>query len=363
MTVPVPLDAYGEDGDFNYYNGSIGDFNYGGFSGVAIALPTDETFGKNLFRPANAREAVCISGNNTAISPGSFGVGTFMTRFWPFAGAGLASGWCSHRVWCQTPEVAFSIAMYGIVTSGNEPLIYIVGNPEGNPGAPFDVYGHKGGAMMLLGTTLAGFSGDPEIPDKLDINFDFVAGFVQIFVNGFQVFDYTSGLTSTDRAQGTYHAGVSSTTYTAWSENFVCATDTRDMQMYTLAPNALGTLDQWTGALVNIDTPVVTDGAFDTTTTSGYVQRYKFSAIPTGNYIITGKFTNIRATQGAGSLTHLQAEQVVNGGHVEDSATQIVPTAFGPMQYIDLTNPYTGVLWTQADINDPTRENGYKALT
>ena len=134
------------------------------------------------------------------------------------------------------------------------------------------------------------------------------------------------------------------------------------MSVSTIAGRAAGTLDQWTGAVTNVNEITVSDANFDTTTTSGAVQRYLMGTMGSSSYVVLAKVTNLRATLGSGSLAHLTLEELLSGASYETGPVQF-PTAFGKAQFIQPVNPHTGVAWTIADINDTSRETGYKATT
>jgi hypothetical protein len=342
MTTPTPHDTYGEDGDFQYMNGNIG----GGIT-IETAAP--------YFRVGVARSAILVSG----------GV-AFAQRLWP-AGP-LSSGWMTHRVWCDNEgNVNVSTPFLALVDASGIPRIVIFNTGTNAPG-PYSVYKVNAvGAQTLLGVTLSGFSIQPASPDKFDINFNYAAeGFLTLHINKSQVFTFTGDIT-TDGVTALGGVNLGNNTGradSAWSEGHVSDSDTRDYSVYTCAGTAAGTLDQMTGEVSNVNQPIVNDLVFDTTTTSGAVQRYLMSGPSIGNQDVVCVTTNVRCTEGGGSLSHIALAQLI-GGEAFVSAAEALPTAFvAPgVQFNQTVNPKTGVAWTSADLNAAAYEAGMQVST
>jgi hypothetical protein len=318
------LDAYGEDGDFAYMNGNIG-------GGVSI-----QTTASQNYRTGYARCAVMFQYT-------AFGV-----RLWPCGG--LTTAWCSARV-TVNPFLDYQPGanFWGLFDASN--VLRIVMPVAASPAAgPFSIYKvNSTGTQTFLGMTSSGFSQQPIIPDKLDCNFDYsTTGFLRLYINGSMVFNYTGDITTDGQTEigGTMHGGFG----------------TRDFSLVTCAPTGPGTTDQWTGMYTNVNNVTVDDANFDTTTTSGDVQLYTMSGITTGNFDILTLVTNIRATQGAGSLSHIALAQEI-GGTQYVTAPNTFPSSYGPTQFIQEVNPATGVEWTQSDVNSAGFQSGYKATT
>jgi hypothetical protein len=343
-------DAYGEDGDFTYMNGSVG-------SGIAVATAGNAFRNTANCGRAYARCAVGFQGQ------------PFGYRFWQGGnGFTLSSGWVSTRVWLQSTNIDAPNRMFGLIDANGVPRIYIIPNANSEMSI-FNVFKRDAaGNSTLLGTTSSGFTPGPQIPDKLDIQFDYSpSGLLKIYINRNMVFSVSNTDITTDGVTalgGTLHGNYEQSLFetTFYSECIVSDSDTRDMSLTTLAPTAAGTVDQWTGEVSNVNASIVNDANFDTTTTSGATQRYLAGQIAPGNYVIVAKVTSIRATQGGGSLTRLALDQLVSGAE-HTSAPVPFPGAFGPVTFIEATSPATGAAWTQAELGSAAREVGVKALT
>ena len=346
MTTNI-LDAYGEDGDFAYMNGNVG-------GGITI-----ETSPTGNFRTGFARCAINIAGDNGNIYSQAFAV-----RLWPIGG--LTTAWVSSRLAGTNGNSV--VKLWGLFDPNNVLRIYMISQEHNSMGGPYEIYKVDAlGNATMLGITSSGFSTAPSVPDKFDCNFNYsTTGFITLYINSSLVFSYSGDITTDGQTQlgGTYHGclAVGNGNNTSWSECIVADGDTRDLSVVTCSASGTGTTDQWTGAYTNVNQIAVNDANFDTTTTSGDVQLYTMTGITTGNFDILTLVTNIRATQGAGALTHIALAQEISGTQYVTSPKNF-PTAFGPVQFIQELNPATGQLWTQSDVNAGGFQSGYKATT
>jgi len=340
-------DAAGEDGAFQYQTGSIG----AGF----LINTTGNTF-RSLSNGsyAYARCSIQVFGGN------------HMIRIWPAGVRSVAS--VGMRVSCNSSSGDPLGLFIGLVDGAGVVRIALRNTLTTNgPGGPYNVYKIDAlGTLTLLGTTSGGFSILPTSPDQFTMNYNYsTSGSLVMYVNGNQIFSFTGDVTTDGLTAlgGSYHGsylngGAENCSY---SEVVVVDTDARNVALVTSEGAGPGTLDQWTGAVTNVNEIQVNDTNFDTTAVSGSVQRYAMSAIGTGNFTIVGKVTSLRCTQGTGLLSHIAQAELINGTPVVGSA-QAFPPAFQEVLFIEQVNPVTGVAFTQGDING-ARESGYQATT
>jgi hypothetical protein len=344
------IDVYGEFDDYVFTGGSIG-------SGLNIR--TDNCYYRNQQNSgfAYTRCAIGFSTGNSDVSPtGSRMWGTSMTTGW--FGARIAF---DHGFGGNTQDF---IAFYD--TAGIIRLFII---PSGIDNlSSFDVYKvDASGAQTLLGTTTSGFAYQSSNPDKIDIYFNYnTSGSLQIYSNSAPIFNYSGDITTdgTTHLQGTRFRswGLNNNQTLYVSECVLSDSDTRNVSIITNVAAGVGTLDQWTGAYTNVNqVDDSSDNSYDVAGASGETQRYTMGTIPVANYTVLAKVTNLRATQGTGSLTHLALSELINDTSYTTSA-KTIPTTFGSVQFIQPVNPATGVAWTEADLN-ADRESGYQATT
>jgi hypothetical protein len=339
MTTNI-LDAFGEDGDLSYYNGQVG-------GGVTVSTTA------STFRAGYARCSLMIVG------------ATFGQRKWP--SGPLTTGWFSYRVWVSSDFAQPNPQFFGFCDASGI-LRIVLGMASNGSNICTLSKVDAAGNLTLLFTTISGFSTTgPLIPDKVDFNFDYsTTGSITMWINGSEVGTYSGDITTDGMTQlaGVRLGSTSGFTnrLSAYSECILADGNTLDLSVVTCAPTGPGTTDQWTGAYTNVNQLTVDDANFDTTMTSGDVQLYTMSPISTGNFDILTLVTNIRASQGAGELSHIALTQEIGGTQYVTTA-QNFPDSYGPVQFIQETNPATGVEWTQADVNSAGFQSGYQATT
>jgi hypothetical protein len=333
----VVLDAAGEDGEFQYFNG---------VAGIA-------TTGSS-FRSAYAR---------CGLQTYSLGNNVFMRR--PWATGPQSSGWSTARACLSNDNGDAPQPMWGLYSADGVLRFYIEQGASGHPSQNWNVYIKSAeGAVTQLGSFASGFSLNPPIPDKIDCNWNIADGF-SFYINKALVCSYSGSLATDSITQfvGSHHAGwETQTEVVTWSEVALLSGDSRDYTQATNAATAAGTLDQWTGAYTNVNKVQVNDGTFDTTTVSGNVQRYLMGQIATGNFNVIAKVTSLRNTQGGGALGHLSLAELING-EPYTAGPVAFNSSLSPTTFIQATNPATGLPWTLADINNTARESGYEATT
>jgi hypothetical protein len=345
MPISQIYDAYGEDGDIAYMNGSVG-------SGVLIADSGD------FYRTSYARCAI-------GFQQPAFGI-----RLWQ-TGA-QTSAWCSYRISAYGNTEFTNTYLWGLLDASNVLRLALVASQYSIEG-PFEIVKlDVSGTATSLGMTTSGFSSGPNSPDKFDVFYNYVADPTEpnllMYINGSLVFSYTGDITTNSQTElaGTYHAqagknNVGQSYYTYWSECVVASGDTRDVNLFTSYATGEGSLDQWTGTYTNVSEIVVNDENFDTTSTSGAVQRYEMLPLSAGNYSIVGVVTNLRATQGGGELTHIALQQKIGSGTYTASAVDF-PTSYGAVQFIQMESPATSAAWAQTELATGF-ESGYEATT
>jgi hypothetical protein len=289
MTGATIKEVYGEDGQFSIVNGAVGVYP----SNVIIST-SGNTFRNN--GNSGFPYARCALGVNPR------GAGTYMARLW-LAGP-QTTFWFQQRIYVTNPNalndgcvgfVGPSLEYrLGLATRGSSPMrLAIVDNS---------------GTVTYLSSCNSMFSNIPTSPELLTWQVTLgVLGSINVYLNKVLLTSWTGDTTSYGLTQlyGSLHSAPSTGDaggYTFHSECLLGTGDLRDCGVVANAPNAAGTRDDWAGSVSDVDGIPVDDSVYNTTTTSGAIQRYKFPSIPTGNYVIIGKATSIRCTQGGGAL-------------------------------------------------------------
>jgi len=345
-------DAYGEDGDFTYLNGGVG-------AGIIV------TGTGPSFRSAYARCSIQVlnAGSVTTIA-----AEVAARRIWP--SGPRSTFWTGCRLWLDSQAAYQTPVLWGLTdVNGVLRLALVSTNGNNFAAGPYAFYKiDAAGNQTLLLTTSSGFSASPAIPDKFDASVSYsTSGSVRLFINGNLVGSYSGDVTTDGLAalagtyHGTYGTSGSGTRIAAWSELVVSDTDTRNVSVSTSVATGSGTLDQWTGTASNVNALAVNDAIYDTTTTAGAKQLYTQGTIAVGSDTILATVSSIRATQGTGSLAHVALVQSIAGTQYA-SASAALPAVFGPVQFIQPTNPATGAAWLASDLNASNYQAGYEAL-
>ena len=136
------------------------------------------------------------------------------------------------------------------------------------------------------------------------------------------------------------------------SEIIVADEDTRAFGVVTLAPNANGTTQQWTGALADINEITLSDATLNFTNTASQDQQYNLIDLPSGNFIVKEVMVSARANTPAGSTATKVSLGVKSGATINAGALQTAAVAFATFyQAIGVNDPATGAAWTNAGIN------------
>lgn len=214
------------------------------------------------------------------------------------------------------------------------------------------------GVATQLGSNFT-ITGGSVIPDKLDFFIvDAVSGTVNVYLNTIQVFTF-SGDTTTD--------GVTSIAYIylasmlaqnigqtcGWSEVMVTDTDTRALNLQTLAPVANGNthnFDTGSPAAANVNEITLNDATLDGSTTAGQIDEYTIPSLAAGTYGIIAVGVSARMTKGSSGPS--KADLVVRSGTTDYlSADQSLTTAWQNYQNWWTTDPNTSAAWTALPVN------------
>ena len=137
--------------------------------------------------------------------------------------------------------------------------------------------------------------------------------------------------------------------YYRFSEIMVADEDLRATSLATLAPNAVGDLNQWTGAYTDINENPWNDASLLYANGAGLDAQFNLSNLPSGTWGVAGIKVAARAARSAGSaVTKLQLG-VKSGGQVDVDAGQTVDVPF--LTYERIASQINGAGLTQAQVD------------
>ncbi|MGZ3793944.1 MAG: hypothetical protein ACXVCP_16440 [Bdellovibrio sp.] len=267
----------------------------------------------------------------------------------PFPGGAITSAWLSAQIVIAD---AAGLKYVGFTKSGTNSSLWI--GTSGSANTKLALYKFDGTTWTEIATESTG-SLTYDAQTKIDmqvINYG-ASATVNMYVNG----GATPRITYTGNVVAGAATNLDSVILRAaggWSmvsEVIVSDSDTRTMSLVTLAPNAAGTTNQWTGTYSNINPTTINNAVNITDGTSGDTFQCKMNSLPTGNFSILGVKVaafGLKTTTGPGSL----AVGVYTNSSASVPAAVGLQTTWGPtVETLYSTNPVTSSAWTSSEIN------------
>jgi hypothetical protein len=189
----------------------------------------------------------------------------------------------------------------------------------------------------------------------LHVNYG-TSGEVSLFRDGVQVCDYTGDVTNGDGATTLEQVEFSSITderAALWSEIIVATTDTRAMSRYSANTVGNGNTTGFSGT--NVCSSIwnalaYNDANYGYSGSANVVHECTVSSsIPPGSYQVLGLVMNTRALVGTTGPQHFDFITRVNGTDYASSDFAPLPTFSNLGNYIQTTNPDTGLAWAVSD--------------
>ncbi len=292
-------------------------------NGVPVA--TTNTGG--YFRAGYAR--VAISGTGPASNAKSI---TFSQ---------LTTGWFTFRTgnWDSSSNVRRA----GIVKSGTAGAgLWIGGGSLGNNNLALMSYNGTTQTQLAAegGSSMAGGL------HRIDLNVK--AGSVDVYLDGTLLFTWTGNPLTTPGVSGFDQFGIAA----SYSSEFIAADeDTRLLSLVTLAPNAAGDANAWTGAYTDISETVNNDATSLYTDTVGQDAQFNLNDMPAGSFTIKAVKISARVSKSAVATAGSIGLGVKSGGTINSGAPVAQTTAWATMEAYLPSNPVTTNAWQQSEIN------------
>lgn len=193
-----------------------------------------------------------------------------------------------------------------------------------------------------------------------------VSGEVTLYNNGVEFCTYSGDVTTNSRTQinqaGLY--GMSGNG-TWWSEVIVSTTTTLASNLLTLAPNANGNTQDWSGAspcTSILNATAINDASYISTPSNNQLEQCKITGtIPAGAYNVDAVVTSMRGLVGGSGPQHMQYN--VRTGGADYFSSDITPTTvFSNLpDVIWSVNPATSSAWATSDLSDTGFNIGVKS--
>jgi len=175
---------------------------------------------------------------------------------------------------------------------------------------------------------------------------------VKVYLDGVLKINYTGDLTfsgSVTSVDSIISRTGNAPLYT--SEIIVANEDTRTYSLCTLAPNAAGDTDAWTGAYTDVNETAINDSNVISTDTLTQDEQFNLTDLPAGTFQILAVKEAARASITSGATATRLALGVKSGGSVNVSGLQTLATAWATFERLMPVNPVTLNQFTMAEIN------------
>jgi len=263
-----------------------------------------------------------------------------------FPGGGITSGWLHCQIY---PSSSFGPYLVVGLVADNGWAGYWIGKGTNT----YRLYKYTASGYVQVdeeaGTSV--INANMQSLDMCLTNYG-ASGNIKVYFNGTEIIDYTADLTISGVTEFTRvglagsHVGGRATL----SEIIVANEDTRNMSLVTLAPNAAGDVNSWTGAYTDIDETAWADTDLIYTDTDGNQFMCNLSTLPTGTFTIRTVKMAVRASRtGSPTPTSLDVG-VKSGGSVDVADNHALSLPWLTYErFMDL-NPITSSAWSGAEI-------------
>ena len=208
---------------------------------------------------------------------------------------------------------------------------------------------------------------------KLDLFVNYSSsGQVTLFVNGALAADTGAGVNvTTDSATSLSNVYFSSALNSGsagyyYSQVIIADSDTRGAGVWLMNSATAGNAQTWSGTPASVNNPGINDASFISAATPGLIEEFKTGGItfPAGAFSVAAVVMSSRALGGsAGGPTRIAyVTRVGSTDYVGGTWTPPVGSFGNNSNYIQATNPGTGLAWTPSDLTAATFNYGIESV-
>lgn len=215
-----------------------------------------------------------------------------------------------------------------------------------------------GGALVDLVTCTVGGFPVQNVLGAFDWHINYaVSGSVDLYFRDTSVCHYSGDVTaaSGQTLVNQFYLGGTSTSGGApndWSEVIVSSTDSRDMNLFTCAPQAAGTTQTWTGVVGSVNPLGYSDVTSISTASTGNISNWTCPVLPAGTFTVPAVIQSARV-QSVTGITNFRFNSRPAGAGADFDTSADIP-AIGTFQNyqnnIVSTNPATAGAWTPSSL-------------
>ena len=307
----------------------------------------DTDFPTNTF-PLNASAGNFRSGYaRTAIQASTGSAGVYAKGV-PFSGGAVTSAWITGRV----SSTAFSSGrpLFGLGLSGTDKALLVgIGSAANKVG----IYRIDGATATAIATETSSSLQNSQI-NRIDmqvINYG-ASATVNVYVAGVLALTFTGNVATTGMTNfdSVFLGNPTAGTY-YYSEFIVADEDTRTMNLVTLAPNAAGDANAWTGTYADVDETTISDADALYTDTVGQDAQIALSNLPAGYWACKAVKLAARCSKSSGAVAGSVGLGIKSGGTINSETPAAQATAWATRERLLLVNPVTGVAFTQTELD------------
>jgi hypothetical protein len=312
----------------------------------------------STFRPAWSRSALQVNPGTTADPPSNFFVAnsnfTSVANFW------------FHAMLCWSAlggSAANNVVLMEFLDPSGTARLAIRGAGSGaikistrnNSGTFVDLATSPNNVMPTTGLA----------PFPIDVDMQYgTSGFIEVWLKDVFCVSF-SGDTTTNGATQLANfrcANCNTSDGLFWSEELVSSVITINAGVFTLAPVAPGTTQQWAGTASDINGVLVNDTLFISDGSAGDLSGWTTpTTLPTGAWAIQSIVQEARSAIGNTGPTHFDWYIAVNSSDNLGGASNAPALTFGNFSnFIWADNPHTSAPWAVADLT--TLNLGVKSL-
>jgi hypothetical protein len=207
---------------------------------------------------------------------------------------------------------------------------------------------------------------------KIDVFVNYsTSGQVQLYIDGVLNADTGAGVNvTTDSATSLSYvylgAATTSASDTWYSQVIVADSDTRAAGLWLMNSTTAGNAQTWTGTATGVNKATISDTTFISAASAGLINEYKTGgiALPAGTWSVPAVVMSSRALAGASAPQHVEyVTRVGSADYVGGSWAPPNGSFANNGNYIQATNPGTGVAWTTGDLTATTFNYGVESVT
>jgi hypothetical protein len=302
---------------------------------------TFQTITTSYYRPTYSRGTISVSLNS--------GANTLTVSYIDAVFAAQTSFSMTGRVYINGNITASSLLL-GLLDGANQRLrLKLVGT------SPTTIILEKfdGTTATTLGTSTLTVASSGQY--KLDLIVNYTgSGRVRLYVDQVLYIDYSGdpragGSTSLSGLRLGNQGGGNKA---EWSEVIVATQDTRTLSLATLAPNAAGSANAWTGAYTDIDEVTASETDVMTSATANQIANVNTTNMPTGTSGNGVTAVKIAASAARGTTGPTKLALGVRTNSTDSFPTAVtLDTGFATVETYYQQNPVTAATWTTAEID------------